>query len=183
MQRPEEFQVYRRIEGSPKGPLMWLPMRRGIADLHRRAEVSQGVNERYLNALASTDDTTRLKELLAPLERPVIRDGKRSRALRPFDDPDRLLLEAISRGEFIINGFRNKDLQALLYASAVQSVYESRRRSAAMSRKLRLLRDHGLIQKIQKSYRHKVTIKGRSILTALIAASNATVNTFIPKAA
>jgi hypothetical protein len=80
MQRPEEFQVYRRIEGSPKGPLMWPPMRRGIADLHRRAEVSQGVNDRYLNALASTDGTTRLKELLAPLERPVIKEGKRSRA-------------------------------------------------------------------------------------------------------
>jgi hypothetical protein len=183
MQRPEEFQVYRRIEGSPKGPLMWLPMRRGIADLHRRAEVSQGVNDRYLNALASTDDSTRLKELLSPLERPVIRDGKRSRALRPFDDQDRLLLEAISQGEFMINGFRNKDLQQLLYATAPQSVEESRRRSAAISRKLRLLRDHGLIQKIQKSYRYKVTIKGRPILTALIAASNAPVNTFIPKAA
>jgi len=180
MQRPEEFQVYRRLEGSPKGALMWLPMRRGMADLHRRAEVS---NDRYLNALASTDDTTRLKELWAPLERPVIKDGKRRRALRPFDDPDRLMLETISRGEFIINGFRNKDLQALLYASAAQSVQESRRRSGAISRKLRLLRDHGLIQKIQKSYRYKVTIKGRSILTALIAASNSTVNTFIPKAA
>jgi hypothetical protein len=183
MQRPEEFQVYRRVEGSPKGPLMWLPMRRGIADLHRRAEVSQGVNDRYLNALASTDDTTRLKELLAPLERPVIKEGKRSRALRPFDDRDRLLLEAISRGEFIINGFRNKDLQNLLYATTAQSVKESRRRSGAISRKLRLLRDHGLIQKIQKSYRYKVTMKGRSILTALIAASNAIVNTLIPKAA
>jgi hypothetical protein len=33
-------------------------MRRGIADLHRRAEVSQQVNNRYLNALASTDDST-----------------------------------------------------------------------------------------------------------------------------
>jgi hypothetical protein len=183
MQRPEEFQVYRRIEGSPKGPLMWLPMRRGIADLHRRAEVSQGVNDRYLNALASTDDSTRLKELLAPLEHPVIRDGKRSRALRPFDDQDRLLLEAITRGEFIINGFRNKDLQELLYSTTAQSVKESRRRSGAISRKLRLLRDHGLIQKIQKSYRYKVTSKGRSILTALIAASNATVNTLIPKVA
>ena len=43
MQRPEEFQVYRRIEGSPKGPMMWLPMRRGIADLHRRAEVSLAI--------------------------------------------------------------------------------------------------------------------------------------------
>lgn len=183
MQRPEEFQVYRRIEGSPKGPLMWLPMRRGIADLHRRAEVSQKVNDRYLDALTSTDDTTRLKELLGPLERPVISTGKRSRALRPFDDPDRLLLEAISRGEFMINGLPNKDLQRLLYASSAESVQEIRRRSAAISRKLRLLRDHGLIQKIPKSYRYKVTKKGRPILTALIAASNATVNMLIPKAA
>ena len=78
---------------------------------------------------ASTDDTTRLKELLAPLERPVIRDGKRSRALRPFDDQDRLLLEAISRGEFIINCFRNKDMQELLYENTAQSVKETRRRS------------------------------------------------------
>src|SRR5258708_16712796 len=94
--------AYRRIEGSPKGPLMWLPMRRGIADLHRRAEVSQGVNDRYLNALASTDDTTRLKELLAPLERPVIKEGKRSRALRPFDDQNRLFFKPISRDYFSI---------------------------------------------------------------------------------
>jgi hypothetical protein len=61
-----------------------------------------------------------------------------------------------------------------LYASTAQSLKESRGRSGAISRKLRLLRDHGLIQKIQKSYRYKVTIKGRSILTALIAVSNAT---------
>ena len=113
----------------------------------------------------------------------MIKEGKRSRALRPFDDQDRLLLEAISRGEFVINGFRNKDLQELLYLTTAQSVKESRRRSGATSRKIRLLRDHGLIQKIQKSYRYKVTSKGRSILTALIAASNAAVNTFIPKAA
>jgi hypothetical protein len=95
---------------------MWLPMRRGIADLHRRAEVSQAVNDRYLNALASTEDTSRLKELLAPLERSGSPTG-RSRALRPFDDHDRLWLAAIGRGEFITHGFRNKDLQELRYAS------------------------------------------------------------------
>jgi hypothetical protein len=141
MQRPEEFQVYRRLEASPKGPFLWLPMRRGIADLHRRAEVSQAVNNRYLNALASTDDSTRLKELLAPLESPVVRTGKRSRALRPFEDHDRLLLQVISRGEFIINGFRNKDLRPLLYVTAPESPQESRRRSGAISRKLRMLRE------------------------------------------
>jgi hypothetical protein len=79
--------------------------------------------------------------------------------VHPFDDQDRLLLEAISRGEFLINGLRNKDLQRLLYTTSAPSVQGSRRRSAAISRKVRLLRDHGLIQKIQKSYRYKVTKK------------------------
>jgi hypothetical protein len=35
-------------------------MRKGIADPHRRAEVPQKANERYLDALASVDDSTRL---------------------------------------------------------------------------------------------------------------------------
>jgi hypothetical protein len=90
----------------------------------------------------------RLKELLSPLERPVMANGARSRALHPFNDHDQLLLEAISRGEFMINGFRNRDLQLILYTTSARSVEESRRRSAAISRKLRLLRHHGLIQKI-----------------------------------
>jgi hypothetical protein len=121
--------------------------------------------------------------LIGPLEHPVICNGKPSRALHPFDEEDRSLLAAISGGEFIINGFRNKDLQPLLYASQVQTIKEAKRRSAATSRKLRLLRAHGLIQKIQKSYRYKVTTKGRQILTALFTASRATVETLLPKAA
>ena len=183
MEDPEDFKVYRRPEGDPDAPMAWLRMRKGIADLHRRAEVSQKANDRYLDALASVDDSTTLRELIRPLERPVLCDGKRSRALHPFDDQDRILLEVISRGEFTINGLRNKDLRQLLYTTQVSSVQESRRRSAAFSRKLRLLRAHGLIQKIQKSYRYKVTAKGRPILTALIAACNATVDTLFPKAA
>lgn len=40
MDEPEDFKVYRRPEGDPDAPLAWLRMRKGIADLHRRAEVS-----------------------------------------------------------------------------------------------------------------------------------------------
>jgi hypothetical protein len=183
MDDPEDFLVYRHTEGDPDGPLEWLRMRKGIADLYHRAEVSQKVNIRYLNALASVDDSTSLLELIGPLEHPVICNGKRSRALHPFDEEDRSLLAAISGGEFIINGFRNKDLQPLLYVSKAQTIKETRRRSAATSRKLRFLRAHGLIQKIQKSYRYKVTAKGRQILNALFTAARATVETLLPKAA
>jgi hypothetical protein len=38
-------------------------MRKGIADLHRRAEVSQAANERYLDALAVVDDDTTLAQI------------------------------------------------------------------------------------------------------------------------
>ena len=56
-----DFRVYRPKQGGPADDLDWRPMRRGIADLHRRAEVSQKTNERYLQALASLDDSTRLE--------------------------------------------------------------------------------------------------------------------------
>ena len=49
----EQFRVYRRSEGDPKGPCSWYNLRRGLADLPRRAEVSRASNERYLDALAS----------------------------------------------------------------------------------------------------------------------------------
>jgi hypothetical protein len=51
---PEEFKVYRPKEGDPEGPKTWRKLRRGVADLHRRAQVSQAANDRYLLALAST---------------------------------------------------------------------------------------------------------------------------------
>ncbi len=183
MQDPEDFKVYRRPEGSPDSPLAWLRMRKGIADLHRRAEVSQKANERYLDALASVDDSTSLRELVGPLEKPVTWNGKRVRALHPFDDQDRHLLEIISRGEFMINGLRNKDLQPLLYTTAANSVEQRRRRSSAISRKLRLLRAHHLIRKVPGTHRYHLTTTGRQIATAVIAACNATVNLLIPKAA
>jgi hypothetical protein len=34
-------------EGDPSGALAWRPLRRGIADLYRRAEVGRRATERY----------------------------------------------------------------------------------------------------------------------------------------
>lgn len=183
MDEPEDFKVYRRPEGDPDAPLAWLRMRKGIADLHRRAEVSQSANERYLNALAGVDDSARLQELVGPVEKPAVWHGKRARALHPFGASDRLLLEAIARGEFLINGLRNKDVARLLHPTAARSDQERRRRSCAISRKLRLLRAHHLIRKVPHTHRYHLTAQGAQLVAALTAAANALVNLLIPKAA
>src|SRR5437016_14630432 len=92
-------------------------MRRGIADLHRRAEVSQKALDRYCEALASVDDSATLEELTARIERRTKWNGTSVRALHPFDPGDCALLEAVNRGEFTIHGLRNRDLQRLLYST------------------------------------------------------------------
>ena len=96
------------------------------------------------------------------------------RALRLWASEDIALLEAVNRGEFTINGLRNRDLQALLFSAPAESPKEKRRRSAAISRKLRLLRAHGLLQKVTRTHRYQITTPGRKAITALLTARQAT---------
>ena len=168
-----DFKTFRTPEGKPEAAKSWLPMRKGIADLHRRTKISQAANERYLNALASVEDTTPLGKLTARLCQPVTRNGRRARALNPHAPADAQLLEAISRGEFNINGFRNRDLRQLLFDDASASKQRQRRHAAAVTRKLALLRAHGLIRKVPRTHRYQLTDKGRIITSALSAARDA----------
>jgi hypothetical protein len=163
------FTVYRTKEGDPDGAQAWRSLRKGVADLHRQAEVSQRANERLAQSLASVADTTPLGQLLAPLGRPVIRDGSRARALNPLTGADGELLRTIASGAFLLEGFRNRDVRRALLGEASDAATR-RRQSAAVTRQLRLLRAHGLIIRVQKTHRYQVSAEGRRILTALLSA-------------
>jgi hypothetical protein len=157
-----QFWVFRHKTGQTEGQPQWLPLRAGIAGLHRRTEVSQKALDRYYTALAQVDDTTTLGELVAQLEQRVRWNRYWVRALHPFEPGDLALLRAVNRGEFVIHSMRNRDLQTLLYSSAPSAKSEVRRRSAAISRKLRMLRAHGNIQKLPHKHRYQVRPKAAS---------------------
>jgi hypothetical protein len=170
----DDLRVYRPREGDPQGARAWRRMRRGIADLHRRAEVSRRATERYLDRLAEVDEDTTLEELIQRLGQRRRWKGRSVRALRPFAE-DRAWLEAVSRGEFTLNGFRNRDLQRLFFAHAAPTPQEARRRSAWVGYRLRLLRAHGLIRKVTSTHRYQLTVSGRKIATAILTALHSTV--------
>jgi hypothetical protein len=176
-----DMKVYRAKEG-PDGDVpktrAWRRLRKGVADLPRRAEISQAANERYLDALAAAESTTPLGKLAEPLCRRRQWQGRSVRALNPFSPDDGQLLAAISRGEFAINGFRNRDLRPLLFGTADRDSQLVRHQSAAVTRKLRLLRAHGLIKKVPKTHRYVLTVQGTLIVNALIAAQKTDANTF-----
>ena len=168
-----DLKVFRRKEGQSKGKKSWLRMRKGVADVRRRAEVSQAANDRYLKALAAVEPGQPLGDLTASLCQPVVFQGRRARALNPFSGADAKLLAAVSRGEFALNGFRNRDLRALLHGTTPADAELVRRQSAAITRQLRLLRAHGLTMKVTKTHRYTLTDKGRTTITALLAAKQA----------
>jgi hypothetical protein len=124
-----DFKVFRPLQHDPAGRWAWRPLRKGVADLHRRAELSQRANERSLDALSVVDDTTPLHRLLDQVSHPTSYRGRRVRALRIGDAHDLALLQAVSRGEFATAGFRNRDLRRLLHPAFCSAVTVSSRRS------------------------------------------------------
>lgn len=170
-----DFRVWRPKQGGPSDEKAWRKMRRGVADLYRRGQLSQQANERYLDALASVEDRATVEQLLAPLTRPAHWNGKRIRALRLFDADEIALLRAVQRLEFTLSGLRNRDLQGLLFADAPPTPQEHRRRSSRISYRLRILRAHGLLRKIPRTHRYQLTPTGRTAITALLAAGQTTV--------
>jgi hypothetical protein len=177
-----DFRVFRDAQIGPHGRAKsdptkkaWRILRRGVVDLKRRAEVSLAANTRYLTALSATAGKVPLFQWVDEVCKPVQRDGYRARALNPWSPQDSALLQAVNRGEFKINGFRNRDLRALLF-KAKADPKEQKRRSAAISRKLALLRTHGLIKKLSGTHRYALTQKGSTTITALLTARQANIN-------
>lgn len=131
------------------------------------------------------DQSLPLKDLARSLCARVIRHGRekpdstraRSRSFRtlnPLSAHDLTLRRMVSRPEFVIAGLRNQDLRQTPHDADPSDPRELRRRSSAIGRQLALLRAHGLLEKVPKSHRYRVTATGRRSLTALRAASNAT---------
>ena len=171
LNQPKDLKVFRPKQGDPEDKLAWLPLRKGVADIYRRAKLSEDSNMRYLDTLGTIEIRTPVGQIVKDICRPTSLKGKRVRALRPWSDVDSTLLRTVIRGEFAVTGFRNRDIRRLLYPVSDSSPIEGRRRSSSTTRLLRILRAHGVIKKIPKTHRYQVAKQGRLIITAVLAAS------------
>jgi hypothetical protein len=190
LNKAEAIRVSRPPADNPAGPVARRTMRRSVADLPQRAAYCQGVNERYVEALADTAETRTLRELAEPLTRRVpepsrgsSRAARHVRGLNPLAEADAALLTAISDPKWLLQGLRNRDLVAALYPAASADHSECRRRSARVTRLLRLLRGHGLLEKIAGTHRYQVDADARTRIQALLACRNANPDKLVRNAA
>ena len=170
------LKVFRRKEGEPQSRRQWLRLRKAVADMPRRAALSNSANGRYLEALSTVAPETPLRRVADKLCRPVQDEhGRRRRALNPLSPEDGEQLSAVVRGEHALTGFRNRDLRVVLYGNTTDKP-ERRRQAGRVTRKLSLLRVHGLIRRLPATHRYVLTKQGQTAIPAFLAARNATLD-------
>jgi len=148
--------------------LRWVRMRHGVADLTRRVEISRAANERYLEALAVVEISSPAHALLDPVSRPLKKKQRPYRALRPVSPPEAAVFAAVLKGQFLVKGFTNRDVREQVDSVKGADPRERCRASARTTRRLRLLRAHGLIRKVGGTRYYRVTPKGHQIMTAAL---------------
>jgi hypothetical protein len=167
-----DFKVFRRPNDDTTKAASWQKMRKGVSDLHRRCQVSQKCNERYGDALAAAQVQEKLKEVAAAVCNKIVKEGKLYRGLNPWQQEDYQLLTFLAKGENAINGFRNHDLRKWLYPESKKADRDWQKKYAGRTtRRIKLLRVHGLIRKVPKANRYVLTEKGQKFSCALLTAS------------
>jgi hypothetical protein len=153
------FRVRRRNSG---GKWVYMPLRKGVADFRRRARICHLANAAYLDALAAVVIPHPTARLLDPLSRPAKRHGRRYRPLRPISPEDASKLQLLAHEAFLLGGVRNRDLQPMWPDRECGTRLASR-----ISRWLALANAHGIIARIARTRRYRITGKGHDVIAAI----------------
>ena len=164
---PKEFKILKYDEDS--GEIKkWVPMGKSISNLYRYAEISKAIINRFINALPEFELSNIHLDDLKKISKAIEIKGRRYSCFNVFDETTLQLFKAISSGDFLINGFTNKDIRQLVY-----SCDEERIRNKT-TRLLSKLKSHKLIKKVYKKNKYYLTDQGRYICSSLFSYVNYT---------
>jgi hypothetical protein len=167
IQHPYDFKIRRRGTCNGKTVVGWFPMCKRVTNLRRYREISLLANTRYLEAMAAVPDVSQARTDLEQIGKPVRGKGRSVRALNPLSNQDLELFRAVLRGEHALMGFRNHDIRTRLFPLS-HDPDTQRRRSARVSRLLKIIHGHSLVAKIPRSRRWRVTRKGHALMSAAV---------------
>ena len=166
MNNPARYRIYRTAEGESTGEKKLRHMRKGVADIVPRTQISSARINSFTEQVASLEDETTVGDILAKVSKRIKSKGKSYRAL-DVTGKDLSLLQAIADPRYYVDAITNKHLQSTLNSSPWANGLDGRKLSARITRHLRLLRAHGLIKKMPNQHKYFLSAKGRLLTTSL----------------
>jgi len=165
---PREFKTLKHVEVNGKPSWRWLPMTKGVANMWRYFQVGLGANGRYLEDLYNAAPKGKAVKELDGLCHSKTSHGRRIPRLEPVSAFTAALFAAIMSGEHAMGDFRNKHIVQRLYRRPARSARTRKRRCARISRHIAKLRGHGLVARIPKTHRYRVTKRGARLMGAVM---------------
>lgn len=129
------------------------PLKKNIYSLAFLATILKASNKRYLEFISAFDNQTAGREKLSRICESKTQNNRNYKGFNFFSQDDLRILLAILRGEFNINGMRNKHIRNLRHLSAAQ-----------VSRLIKRLRVDGLVKKATDSYKYYLTKLGKQVI-------------------
>lgn len=128
---------------------------RRIKNLPALRQIGFQANRRLLEVQRVSHDCAIGEDAFNQVQRPTVVEGQRASAMR-FADPHVLaLLSALLLFRLLPRGFSNRELREQL--APIQGLCPEQLRPGCMTYDLRRLRLHGLIERVPKSHRYRVT--------------------------
>jgi len=129
------------------------PLKKNIYSLSFLTDNLKASNRRYLEFISAFDNKEVGRKRLEGVTSSKSENNRNYKGFNFFSTEDLLVLMTIVRGEFNINGFRNKNMQKLLGFNG-----------GKISRLIKRLRVHGLIKKATDSYKYYLTKIGKETI-------------------
>jgi len=131
---------------------------KSLVNLPALRKIGFQANRRVLQVQTITQDSILAEETLQQLQRPRMVEGQRVSALRLTDPTVQALWNAVLMYDLLPAGFSNRQLRT--YLAQLLGQPEENLTQGRMSYHLRRLRLHGLIRRIPKTHRYRLTNLG-----------------------
>ena len=153
------FKHYRKVEHKDgTSSKQMAGMKKNIYSLRPLKDILKASNKRYLEFISGIENKSAGQKRLKKVTEPKKQNNRNYSGFNFFSKKDLSVLLVMLRGEFNISGFQNKNLRKYLPDKSPGQI----------SRLLKRLHVHGLIKKVQNTYKYYLTKLGKEVLlTAL----------------
>jgi hypothetical protein len=129
------------------------PVCKTIYSLPDLTRIMAACNRRYLEFIGAVDDPTNELRAVQRISRRIRKNDRTYRGFNLFEEDDLAAIRAISQGQHVGFGFRNKHLRGKLPGKSC----------AQIGRIIKRLRMHGLVKKAARSFKYHLTALGKRV--------------------
>ncbi len=164
---PKDFKVLKTKENDETGEVIetkeWVPMGKSISNLYRYVEISKSITKRYIEALPEINrDEVPISEIEKVSSSIIVNDRKYT-GFNILQRDTLKLLSIISSGEYLINGFSNKNIRNKYFETEI-----TKKEINKLTRLLEKLKAHGIIKKVARKNKYYLTTNGRKITNSIL---------------